>query len=144
MTPCQIRKGFTGLQALHNFLRPCPRRGLAVRSGDEDVSDEIFVAVWGRLVGLGQISIDFRITDPNPVENLPPAHALDKEIVADPLPKIREWNTARLERTAQIGHRGVVPPGDGRDCAVEFVARDVKTQALPDAKLQPLQDQFIQ
>ena len=108
------------------------------------MADEILVTLRRCLVGKGEIPGHFLVADPDPIEHLLPAHALHEEIVADPVPEVRERDAARLHRAAKVFHRGVVPPGDGLDSAVEPVFGHAKPELLRDAELQPLEDQLVQ
>ena len=131
-------------KAPQHVFRRRPRLRIPALPGDEDVTDEILFALGRRPFGPGEISGDFLVADPDPVDYLPPAHALNDEIVADPFPEVRERNAARLERTAEVRQGGVVPAGDGLDGAVDPSVGDAQPVSLRDAELQPFEDELVE
>ena len=144
MEACEVREGRARLQACEHIPGRGSGRRRVLRAGDEDVAEEILVAFLGPLAGPGQEPVDFRVTYDDPVEDLLSPQTLRDEIVADPCPELRERYAARLERTAQVRHGGVVPPGNGFDGPVEHGVRDAKAELLGHAELQPLEDQLVQ
>ena len=144
MSTRERREGSPRAQAPQHVLGGGPRHRIVIPPGDEDVADEILVTLRRCLTGEGEIPGDFLVADPDPVEHLLPAHAFHEEIVADPVPEVRERDAARLHRAAKVFHRGVVPPGDGFDGAVDPVVGDAKPELLRDGELQPLEDQLVQ
>ena len=144
MAAREVREGRARPKAREQVLGRRPRRGRVVRVGDEDVVEEILLALGGRLVGPGQETVDLRVAHPDPVEDLPSPQVLRDEAVVDPFPVIRERDAARLERAAKIRDGGAVPPGNGFDGPVDEVVREAKTDVFGDAKLEPFEDELVQ